>query len=73
MHDVLGVRTDPAQDAKHGLDEQRRLHEAAFKEMAEVVEVRRVVALELEPGPGIGKRAQHEFDVLVGVAEHEIA
>jgi hypothetical protein len=33
----------------------------------------RVVALELEPRAGIAKRAQHELDVLVGVAEHEIA
>ena len=58
MHDVLGVRPDPAQDAKHGLDEERRLDEAALKEVTEVVEMRRVVALELEPRPGIGKRAQ---------------
>jgi hypothetical protein len=33
----------------------------------------RVVALELEPRAGIAKRAQHELDVLVRVAEHEIA
>ncbi len=33
----------------------------------------RVVAFELEPRPGIAKGAQNEFDVLVGVAEHNLA
>ena len=53
MHDVLGMRTDPAQDAEYGLDEQRRLDEAALEEMTEVVEMRSVVALELEARAGI--------------------
>ena len=64
MHDVLGMRADPAQDAEHGLDEQRRLDEAALEEVTEIVEMGGVVALELEARPGIAKRAQHEFDVL---------
>ena len=70
---VLGMRADAAQDAEHGLDEQRRLDEPALEEMREVVEMRGVVALELEAGAGVAERTQHELDVLEGVAEHEIA
>src|SRR5580704_5874546 len=73
MHDVLGVRPDPAQDAKHGLDEKRRLDEATLKEVIEVIEMPGVVALELEARSGAAERAQHEFDVLERIAEHEIA
>src|ERR1700728_656835 len=73
MHDVLGMRTDSAQDAKHGLDEKRRLDEAALKEVIEVIEMPGVVALELEARSGAAERAQHEFDVLERVAEDEVA
>ena len=31
--DVLGMRADAAQDAEHGLDEERRLDQAAVEEM----------------------------------------
>ena len=39
----------------------------------EIVEMGGVVALELEARPRAAKGAQHEFDVLIGIAEHEIA
>ena len=55
MH-VLGMRADAAQDAEHGLDEQRRLDQPAVEEMGEVVEVADVVALELEPGAVLARR-----------------
>ena len=48
VHHVVGMRPDAAEDAEHGLDEQRRLDEAALEEMREVVEMGGVVALELE-------------------------
>src|ERR1700733_15604950 len=35
MHDVLVQRADPAKDAKHGLDKERRLDETTLKEVAE--------------------------------------
>ncbi len=48
VHHVLRMGTDPSENAEHRLDEQRRLHKAALQEMMQVVEMRGVVALELE-------------------------
>ena len=54
VHDVLGMRADAAEQAEHGLNEQRRLDDARVQEVRQVVEMRGVVALELEPRPGCG-------------------
>ena len=73
VHHILGVRADAAENAEHGLDEQRRLDQAAVKEMREVVEMAGVVALELEARSVSRAGLQDEFDVLEGVAEDEVA
>ncbi len=49
------------------------LHQPALQEMGEVVEVRSVVALELEARAAVAQGPQHELDVLEGVAEHQVA
>src|SRR6185312_5188802 len=67
------MRADAAENAEHSLHEQRRLDEPALQEMREIVKMGGVVALELEARAGAAQRAQHKLDVLVGVAEHEIA
>ena len=69
---VFRMRADAALQAEHGLDEQRRLHQALLEEVVEVVEMRGVVALELEARAGLRQRLQHVFDVLEGVAEHDV-
>jgi hypothetical protein len=40
------------------LNEQRRLDKASVEEVLQVVKVRDVVALELEPGPVVGTRRE---------------
>ena len=67
------MRADAAEDAEHGLHEERRLDQPALEEVGEIVEMGRVVALELEARAGVAERPQHELDILVGVAEHEVA
>jgi hypothetical protein len=67
------MRADAAENAEYGLNEEGRLHEPALEEVGEIVEMSGVVALELEPRAGAAERAEHEFDVLVCVAEHKIA
>ena len=42
------MRPDAAQDAEHGLDEERRLDQPAIGEVAQRVQVADVVALDLE-------------------------
>ncbi|KAG0922615.1 hypothetical protein G6F31_019849 [Rhizopus arrhizus] len=67
------MRADAAQDAEHGLDERRRLHQPAVDEVRQVVEVADVVALEFEARAiGVAER-QDGFDVLIGVAEDQRA
>src|SRR6267378_3831964 len=73
MRDVFGVRADAAQDAEHGLHEERRLHQAAVEEVLQIVKVPDVVAFELEASPVFAQRGENELDILEGIAEHEIA
>ena len=73
MHARPPDAADAAEDAEHGLHEERRLHQPALEEMGEIVEMGGVVALELEARAGVAERPQHELDILEGVAEHEIA
>src|SRR5262249_47055611 len=47
---VLGMRTDAAQDAEHRLDEKWRLDQPAVGEVPQRVEMADVVALDLEAG-----------------------
>ena len=48
VREVAHVRADPAEDADHPLDQERRLDQAAVGEMGEGVKVADIVALELE-------------------------
>ena len=73
MQHVLGMRTNAAQNAEHALHEQRRAHQAALQEMRQVVEMRDVVTLELEPRAAVRQGPEHEFDIFEGVAEHQVA
>ena len=73
MKHIFRVRPDAAQDAEHRLDEKRRPHQPAFQEMGEIVEMRSVVAFELETGAAIAQCVQDELDVLERVAEDEVA
>ena len=71
---VLGIGADAAEDAEDQLDEQRRLDQAAIEHVGEVVEVADVVALELEAGAvALADLLQDVLDVLIGVAEDEVA
>ncbi len=72
MHDVLGVRTDAAEDAENALHEEGRLDEAAVDEMGERVEVADVVALDLEARAVVGAGGQDFLDIGEGVLEDAI-
>ena len=72
-HHVFRMRADAAEDAEHRLHEQRRLHEAAFEEVVQVVQVGDVVALELEARAVARAGPEDVFDVVEGVAEDEVA
>ena len=69
MGDVLGMRTDAAENAEDALHEERRLHDAAVDEMGERVEMADVVALDLEAGAVLGAGGGDVLDVLEGVLE----
>ena len=66
------MRAGSTLQPEHGLHEQRRLHHALLKEIIQIIEVRRVVALKFKAGAGLGQRLQHVFDVLKSVAEHDV-
>ena len=67
VHHVLRMRADAAQDAEHRLHEQRRLHQAALEEVREVVEMRDVVALELEAGVVVRSRSVRMYSMSLKV------
>src|SRR3954451_17245574 len=67
------MRADPAEDAEHRLHEQRAVSESASLEVRQVVEVRGVVALELEPGPVAPAELEDGLDVGIGVLEDQVA
>src|SRR5207248_5763349 len=69
VRDIVGMRTDAAQNAKHALDEKRRLDNAALEEIRGRVQMADVVALDLEARAVVGARRQNVFDILEGVAE----
>src|SRR5207302_8532654 len=74
VHEVLGLRPDPAKDPVNGLDQHRRLDQAPVDEMREVVQVADVVALELEFGAALlAQVLERKLDILVRVAEDEVA
>ena len=72
MQHVLRMRSGAALQAEHRLHEQRRFYEALLQEIIEIVEMRGVIAFELEARAGLRQRLQHEFDILEGVAEHDV-
>jgi hypothetical protein len=72
VRDVVGMRTDAAEDAEHALDEERRLDHAAVEESARRVEVADVVALDLEARAVVGARGQDVLDVLERVLEDPV-
>jgi hypothetical protein len=67
------MRADAAEDAEHGLHQERRLDQLAFGEMSEVVQVANVVAFELEARAIFRQCSQCKFDIFEGVAKNEIA
>src|SRR5437762_10181908 len=74
MNQVLLVGADAAQNSENGLDEQRRLGEAAIEEMGQRVEMAHVIALELEARAMALAQVLHDpLDVLEGVAEDVVA
>src|SRR5262245_23849599 len=67
------MRPDTSQNTEHRLDEERRLDQPALEEMRQVIEVRGVVAFELEARAGVPQGRQDELNILVGVAKDEVA
>src|SRR5690349_16260828 len=65
---VLGMSADAAENAEHRLHEERRLHELTVQKVREVVEVARIVTLELKAGAMPCKSPHRKFDVLEGVS-----
>jgi hypothetical protein len=72
VHDVFLMRADTAQEAEHGLDEQRSLHQTFGPEVMQIVDVAGVIALELIARAGRVERFQRVTDVLERIAEDEI-
>ena len=70
--DVVGMRSDAAEDPEHALDEQRRLDHTALQEMRGRVQVADVVALDLEASPVVGTRGEDVLDVLERVLEDAV-
>ena len=64
--------TDAAQEAKDGLDKERRLDEAPVEKMRQAVEMADVVAFEFETCVVVRTRPQHELDGAEGVAKHAV-
>src|SRR5271166_2637874 len=54
MHHVLGMRPNPAQEAEHALNKERRFDQTAVDKMGERVEMADIVALDLEPRAVVG-------------------
>src|ERR1700733_13232331 len=73
MHQVFRMRADTAQQAEYALNKKRRFGELAFDEMREVVQMRNVVALELEARAVRAARSQDELDVLERILEDQVA
>src|SRR6516164_842120 len=67
MQDILVMGADAAEYAKHALHEERRLDEAAIREMGERVEMADVVALAFEARAVIGACCQDLLDIGEGV------
>src|SRR5215207_5090111 len=65
------MRADAALKTEHGLNKQRRLHQALVKKVLQVVEVCSIVALELETGAALGAGGQDVLDILESVAEDD--
>src|SRR5436190_19487792 len=72
MRDVFRMRADAAENAEHGLDEERRLHQAAIGEMTQRVQVPDVVALDLEARAVRATGVEDVLDVLERVLEDAI-
>ena len=72
VHHVFRMRTDAAEDAEHGLHQERQLDQPTFGEMSEVVQVTNVVAFELESG-AVRRQCGHRELIPEGVAKHKIA
>src|SRR5258708_1585801 len=74
MKQVIRIRAGSAQDSEYRLHEQRWTYELAIEEMSQRIEMRRVVALELElrsmPFP---KAVEYCFDVFKGVSEDPVS
>jgi predicted RNA-binding protein len=72
VHQVLWVSADRAAQAKDGLNEQRRFHEATLEEPGQSVKMADVVALELEAGAvRLADVLEDVFDVGEGVLEDQ--
>src|SRR5882672_6498122 len=66
------MRAGSALQAEYRLHEQRRFHHALFEEIVQVVEMRGVVAFEFKARASLRQRLQDVFDVLEGIAEHDV-
>src|SRR3954451_23835833 len=66
---IFRMNADPAADAEHRLDEERRLHETSIEEVRRGVEMADVVALELESRAVAAAGAENLRDVCEGVLE----
>src|SRR5471030_2109124 len=73
MHQVFRMTANTPQQTEYALDKKRWFGELAFYEMGEVVEMRNVVALELEAGAVRTARSQDELDVLKRILEDQVA
>jgi hypothetical protein len=64
--------SDTAEQSKDRLNEERRFDQPTIREMRQVVEVGRVVTLELEPRTISIASLKNIFDVFEGIAEDEV-
>src|SRR5579875_911997 len=73
MHHIFRMRADAAQNAEHGLHEQRRLHQTALQEMRKIVKMPHIVAFKLKAGAGIAQLLERVFDIGKRVAENQVS
>ena len=72
VHEVLRRSTGAAQQSEHRLHEEPAGGDALVHEVLEVVQVRRVIALELEPRAVLRASREDRLDVGEGVLEDEV-
>ena len=72
MRHVIRMGADAALQSEHCLDEQRALHQTLVEEVFQIVEMRGVVAFELEPRAVARTTRQDVLDLAERVAKDDI-